>query len=161
MCFKFFFQSCFAPFFFSNFPLASFLQLLQLYSCLCYGSTLILLLHLSWFCSCVYSNFAYVSILISFMHFYPIFTFVSFLQLHSYIYSNLICFYFSSLVSFLHQSFSFALAFVLTSLLQLKTFACFNFTLVFVLALFLHVCCLAITMFKYFLTCSCFTCVFA
>ncbi len=135
--------------------------MLWFYSYFAFTFVLILLMYLLQFCSCVYSNFAYVSISISFMHFYPIFTFVSLLQLHSYIYSNLICSYFSSFVSFLHQSFNFALAFVLTSLLQLQTFACFNFTFVFVPTLFSHVCCLAITMFKYFLTCSCFTRIFA
>ncbi len=138
-----------------------FMCMLWFYSYFAFTFVLILLMCLLQFCSCVYSNFAYVSILISFMHFYPIFTFVSLLQLHSYIYSNLVCSYFSSLVSFLYQSFSFALAFVLTTFLQLQTCKGLNFTLVFVPTLFLHVCCLAITMFKYFLTCSCFTRIFA
>jgi hypothetical protein len=47
-----------------NFPLASFLQLLQLYSCVCYGFTIILLLHvlillmcLLQLCLCVYFDF--------------------------------------------------------------------------------------------------------
>ncbi|CAK9214975.1 unnamed protein product [Sphagnum troendelagicum] len=138
MCFTFFFSILLCTFLSLEFPScfiptttsALFMCMLWFYSYFAFTFVLTLLMCLLQFCSCVYSNFAYVSILISFMHFYPMFTFVSLLQLHSYIYSNLICFYFSSLVSFLHQSFSFALAFVLTSLLQLQTFACFNFTLV-------------------------------
>jgi hypothetical protein len=52
MCFTFFFQSYFAPFFFLNFPLASFLQLLQLYSF--YAMVLLL------FCFYICPDFAHV-----------------------------------------------------------------------------------------------------
>lgn len=167
MCFTFFFQSYFAPFFFLNFPLASFLQLLQLYSCVCYGSTLILLLHLSWFCSCVCSNFAIcllqlcLCVYFDFIHaFLPhihfcvtpstsllhlfqlnllLFLFFGFIPTSFFQLCSCICSYITSPTSNLYM-------------FQLHSCVCSNFV---------YVCCLAITMYKYFLTCSCFIRIFA
>lgn len=58
--FHIFFSILLCTFLFLEFPSCFIPTTTSALFILCYGSTLILLLHLSWFCSCVCSNFAHV-----------------------------------------------------------------------------------------------------